>query len=224
MKTTCIVNYQRQVSRLYTSVLFLMLCIFSTGVVAQNNPDSTQRIPATDSVNRASPKNTVPSGQVDPGERLFRDVVAIGLGLGLDYGGIGANVTVYPQKNIGIFGGVGYAFVGAGYNLGTKLRIIPKERFMKISPFVVGMYGYNAFIKVTNKSEYDKFFYGFSAGAGADIRFPMNKGYLSLGVTIPLRDGEMEEYMDYLEANKGVRFEGEPLPFTISVGYRFVIY
>ncbi len=201
------------------------MCIFPPDALAQSNPDSTQRIPATDSVNRSAPQRTIPSGQVDPGERLFRDVVAIGLGLGLDdYGGIGVNATVYPQKNIGFFGGVGYAFVGAGYNFGTKLRIIPKERFMKISPFVVGMYGYNSFIKVSNKSEYDKFFYGFSAGAGADIRFPMNKGYLSLGVIIPFRDSEMEEYMDYLEATKGVRFESEPLPFTISVGYRFVIY
>ncbi len=214
MKAYYINSDLSKVFKLYTLVLLLVFVGFSIDLSAQNNPDSTQRLPAT----------VASSGQVDPGERLFRDVVAIGLGVGLDYGGIGVNLTVYPQKNIGLFAGIGYAFVGAGYNFGAKLRIIPNERFMKVSPYVVGMYGYNTFVKVTNKSEYDKFFYGTSAGAGVDIRFPMNKGYLSLGIIIPFRDPEVDTYMDYLEATKGVRFESELLPFTISVGYRFVIY
>ncbi len=98
MKAYYINSDLSKVFKLYTLVLLLVFVGFSIDLSAQNNPDSTQRIPATVSS----------SGQVDPGERLFRDVVAIGLGVGLDYGGIGVNLTVYPQKNIGLFAGIGY--------------------------------------------------------------------------------------------------------------------
>ncbi len=50
------------------------------------------------------------------------DMVSIGLGIGLDHGGFGGNVTYYPVKNIGLFGGVGYAIAGVGFNVGAKFR------------------------------------------------------------------------------------------------------
>jgi hypothetical protein len=37
------------------------------------------------------------------------DVFTLGLGFGQDYGGFGGNITVYPQKNIGLFVGFGDA-------------------------------------------------------------------------------------------------------------------
>lgn len=42
----------------------------------------------------------------------------LGIGVGLDCGGVGVNLLVYPQENIGIFGGIGYAFAGLGLNGG----------------------------------------------------------------------------------------------------------
>ena len=74
------------------------------------------------------------------------DKNALGIGVGLDYGGLGINYTVYPQTNIGIFGGVGYAIAGVGYNFGVKLRTNPS----RATPFVMFMYGYNAAIAVTD--------------------------------------------------------------------------
>jgi hypothetical protein len=84
-------------------------------------------------------------------EILIYNRATAGLGFGLDYGGIGANVTVYPQKNIGLFAGVGYAFAGLGYNAGVKLRLTPKKRF---TPFFTAMYGYNTAVIVSNNSMY----------------------------------------------------------------------
>ena len=54
--------------------------------------------------------------QQDPnlGSRQI-DKVSIGIGAGLDFGGFGGNVINFPIKNVGIFGGVGYALAGAEF-------------------------------------------------------------------------------------------------------------
>ena len=36
------------------------------------------------------------------------DRSSFGIGGGFDFGGFGANMLVYPDQNIGLFGGVGY--------------------------------------------------------------------------------------------------------------------
>lgn len=56
------------------------------------------------------------------------DQLALGVGLGLDFGGLGGNLLVCPGKNIGFFLGVGYAFVKAGFNAGMKVRFIPPKK------------------------------------------------------------------------------------------------
>ncbi|HEX4851031.1 MAG TPA: hypothetical protein VFV08_09505, partial [Puia sp.] len=53
------------------------------------------------------------------------DQFSMGVGFGQDFGGLGANMIVYPQKNIGLFVGGGYAIAGFGYNVGLKLRLTP---------------------------------------------------------------------------------------------------
>jgi len=155
---------------------------------------------------------------------LYRDVVSFGIGIGQDFGGMGINCIAYPHKNIGLFGGVGFALAGPGYNVGTKLRIIPKTHFMSITPYAVAMYGYNAAVLITDLNEYNKLFYGFSAGAGIDLRNIKNKGYWNFGITIPFRENEVQDYKDYLTAHKQVEFKGKDSPVTISVGYHRVLY
>ena len=152
------------------------------------------------------------------------DVTSIGLGAGLDYGGLGGNVVVYPLKNVGLFLGVGYAMVGAGINVGMKLRMINNKKFTKLTPYFQAMYGYNAAIVVTNADKYDKLFYGFSAGAGLDLkRRPDSKGYWSFALLVPVRNSEVGNYIDDLRNNHGVAFEDELAPLGFSVGYRIII-
>ena len=43
--------------------------------------------------------------QVAAPEMPGNDMFSAGLGLGMDYGGFGANVLFYPQENIGLFAG-----------------------------------------------------------------------------------------------------------------------
>jgi hypothetical protein len=147
----------------------------------------------------------------------------LGLGLGFDYGGIGASLLYYPQENIGLFFGGGYAIAGFGYNAGLKLRLSNKKPTV-VSPFIMAMYGYNAAVAVSGNSSFDKLFYGPSFGAGIDIRSkrPSSKGYLSIALLIPVRSPDVNNYINDLQTNDGVSFSNLP-PIGISIGYRFLL-
>ena len=114
------------------------------------------------------------------------DRSSFGLGGGLDFGGFGANMLVYPDRSIGLFGGVGIAMGSIGYNAGAKFRIVSKKH--NTDPYALIMYGYNAVIKVTGASQYDKLFYGPTIGFGLDIHSKhKNRGYWSMALLVPIR-------------------------------------
>ncbi|OFX58810.1 MAG: hypothetical protein A2046_05555, partial [Bacteroidetes bacterium GWA2_30_7] len=113
----------------------------------------------------------------------------IGLGMGLDYGGFGINFLVYPQKNIGVFGGVGYAIAGLGWNAGIKARFAPEKYF--INPYLIAMYGYNAAVYFKNMPDRNQIFYGYSVGFGIDFHLSKyGHSYLQLGLLFPIRTAE----------------------------------
>ncbi len=150
------------------------------------------------------------------------DIVSLGFGIGIDYGGIGANLIVYPQKNIGLFGGVGYAFAGFGYNAGVKIRVTSKKGI--VNPYLTCMYGYNLAYKIKGLEEANKLFYGVTFGGGIDLKFrSTSPGYWTFGLLIPVRDSEYKNHRDYYESNYNIENYTEPLPFGITVGYKIII-
>jgi hypothetical protein len=152
------------------------------------------------------------------------DMVSVGLGGGLDYGGFGGNILYYPVKQVGLYGGAGYALAGLGFNAGLKFRYIPKKPESKVDPFALVMYGYNAAIAVSNASQHNKLFYGPSLGIGIDLRGkPAKRGYWSFALLVPIRRAAVKEYMEDLENNYGVEFQYGLFPLGGSVGYRFMI-
>lgn len=152
------------------------------------------------------------------------DQLSIGIGGGLDYGGFGGNLSYYPAKSVGLFGGVGYAIVGVGFNAGMKYRYIPKKPDARVRPFALAMYGYNAAILVINASQHNKLFYGPTLGAGIDFhRNPQKRGYWSFGLFVPIRSTEVDDYMDRLENDFGADFQNSLFPVAVSIGYRFII-
>lgn len=147
------------------------------------------------------------------------EIVTIAVGLGLDYGGIaGFKLILNLHDNIGIFGGLGWAFLSSGYNFGAKLNIAPKS---KINPHLQAMYGYNAGIIVSNDSDLSKIFYGGTVGIGFDFKSTERKSYWTLGLLIPIRNEEVFDYMDYLEDEKNVTFEGDLKPILLTIGFKF---
>ncbi len=152
------------------------------------------------------------------------DIVSIGLGVGLDHGGIGGNILFYPSKSIGLFGGLGYAIAGPGFNAGAKLRLVSKKPTSILNPYVLAMYGYNAVIFVTNATEYNKFFYGPTFGIGLDFRTnSMRRGYWYAALLVPIRSSEVDNYITDLKNNHGIEFKNELFPLGISFGYRFIL-
>ncbi len=153
-----------------------------------------------------------------------QDIVNFGPGFGFDYGGIGVNFMGYPQKNIGLFFGGGYALAGFGYNTGVKFRLSP-DRNTVVNPFITAMYGYNAGIVITGNSQLSKLFYGPTFGVGLDMRSrkPYSKGYLSLALLVPIRNSDAQNYIDLLKNAYGASFANDLIPIGVSVGYKFIL-
>jgi hypothetical protein len=153
------------------------------------------------------------------------DRSSLGIGMGLDYGGFGACLTIYPQKNIGLFGGLGYALTGVEYNAGIKARLLFNKKKPNASLFVLGMYGYNTVFKIKGLSKLNKTFYGPSVGIGLETAVRPNKvGVWSFAIIVPLRSKEALDYQDYLSSIPYVNMENKLAPLAFSIGYKFVIH
>jgi hypothetical protein len=206
--------------------------IYAIGTGGDNLPNGAEA--RNMAVVNAAGETGTPAGTVNPSDtdsvkqatnRKFTiDKSSLGFGFGMDYGGIGGSILVYPQKNIGLFAGVGYAIAGAGFNAGIKYRILPKNPKATVVPFAMAMYGYNAAVHVKDAMQYDKLFYGPTFGIGLDIKASRkNKDYWTLGLLIPVRKPEVDDYIDDLKNNHGVEFSNDLIPVGISIGYRIFL-
>jgi hypothetical protein len=143
----------------------------------------------------------------------------LGLGIGMDYGGFGAQIAYQPAKIFSIFGALGYNLDGAGYNLGVRASF-PTEK--KVEFHVSGMYGYNAVIMMKDDASASKTYYGPTFAAGIAIK-SRNKGnsFLSIELLLPIRSSSFSDDLDILK-NAGYDVT-EPLPIGFSIGYHFAL-
>lgn len=147
---------------------------------------------------------------------------SIGIGFGQDYGGYGANFSYYPIKNLGIFGGGGWAMVGLGYNVGMKFRFSTNLETAKSYIYLLGMYGYNATINISNQSSFNKIFYGPSAGIGINSKFASDSRIsISIAIIYPFRLPEVDNYLYDLKKKHRVVLTTNLLPVTFSLGVVF---
>lgn len=147
------------------------------------------------------------------------DKFTLGLGVGLDYGGVGASAVYYPHKSVGVFGSAGYAIEGIGYNAGIKLRNLPAERKTAV-PFFTAMYGYHTVVSVKNTPQYSGFAYGFTLGGGVDVYLSKrSNNYLSAAVLVPLRQQRVINRIHFLQ-NQQREDSPNLWPVMFSVGYK----
>ena len=139
----------------------------------------------------------------------------LGIGLGLDYGGIGTKWAFCPSKSVSLFAGLGYNFKGLGYNFGIGLR--PKSE-KKVVPYFTAMYGYNAVIVIKGLSELNKTYYGPTFGFGLEFNSKRNDNFWNLGLYIPIRSKEFKDDMDDLNNNSMIQIN-DLWPVTLSFGY-----
>lgn len=139
--------------------------------------------------------------------------VFFGPGLGIDHGGIGLRLDVRATEYAGIFGGIGYALAGIGWNTGIHVRVLPKK---PVCPYVTGMYGYNTAVKTLRwRGTYSDqvLYYGPSFGAGVELRKTHRSNYFRLGLIIPIRsDAVKQDYRDLVK---------DLWPVLITLGLHF---
>ena len=99
------------------------------------------------------------------------NTLTAGVGIGLDYGGLGGQLGYQIDNQWGAFVGLGATFVASGYNLGVKYLLDSKSNQF----FLEAMYGYNAIILADNPSGENtrEIYYDPSFGGGMDAP---NKG------------------------------------------------
>jgi hypothetical protein len=146
----------------------------------------------------------------------------LGLGLGLDYGGIGGRFSFQPSSSLALFAGLGYNFAGAGFNAGGIVRLAPEKR---ITPTLLAMYGYNAVIVVKgddfDETVFSRTYYGPSFGAGVEFHQWHKRGnFFNLQLLVPVRSRKFHDDMDALKASEFIDIN-EPWPVTICLGYHW---
>ena len=147
--------------------------------------------------------------------------VYLGLGMGLDYGGIfGGKIEYLPVKNFGVFGGIGYNLVSVGYNAGATFKILPDK---KVSPNLMIFYGYNGANKVFGASEYDMISYGVTLGGNLDIIVNSLGHKISVGLFVPIRSNKFMNNYDDIKKDPRVTITNDLLPIAIGVGYNFML-
>lgn len=131
----------------------------------------------TDDQKKESDKSKVSS---PAGSHEFDAAVSLGFGIGLDYGGIGGKLELFPTAPLGLFAGVGSNIAGTGFNAGLDLNFRP---YKPTTPFFLVMYGYNTVVDETFV------FKGFSFGLGGKFGLGLEKkSNLALALIYPIRE------------------------------------
>ncbi len=144
--------------------------------------------------------------------------IYLGFGTGFDYGGYGGKIEYLPIKSVGLFAGLGYNLLSAGYNVGATFKILPDK---KISPNLMFMYGYNAVLKVNGASHYNMTSYGITIGANLDIETNGSGDKLSIGLFVPVRSEKFMDNYDSVKNNPNIEMKAELIPIALSIGYNF---
>ncbi len=183
-------------------------------VVKEAPPKPAPEKPKADSLSQSpstinTEKSKILSQEVGPTPQEYSAKTTAGLGLGLDYGGIGMKLTLGATSGVSMFGALGYNFHKVGYNVGLELNFTPKG---KTTGFLSAMYGYNAvLIQPAGSFTSSETFYGPSFGLGVKSRNKYSEDFFSFQIIYPIRDAE---FMNAPMAEK-------PWPVLFSVGYHF---
>lgn len=140
----------------------------------------------------------------------------LGIGVGLDYGGIGIKIPMIsfaPWAQL--FGGLGYNGAGPGFNSGVLIRSSPQRQ---ISTYFTAMYGYNAVLiteSVGGRQRTERTYYGPSFGCGIEFRNKPEANFFTFGLLFPIRSEKFDD------ASGVVNPLRRPRDVMLSVGYHF---
>jgi len=146
--------------------------------------------------------------------------IYLGVGMGFDYGGVGGKIEYLPVKHFGLFGGLGYDLLSAGWNVGATYKILPDN---KVSPNLMLFYGYNGVTKVNGAPEYNMTSYGITIGGNLDIKLGTNGNKLSIGLFVPIRSQKFTDNYNLMKNDSNIEIQNGLMPIAISVGYNMLL-
>jgi hypothetical protein len=143
----------------------------------------------------------------------------MGIGVGIDFGGIGLNAMRMVTEYVGVFGAFGYNLDNIGLNGGV--RLYTKDQLASWRPYFSAMYGYNTVYVIKNADNFNRTFYGTTIGVGVDLK-DSRSNFWTLTLQVPLRSDDVKAYKTYLK-NSNIEIKRDLLPIAISLGYRIAI-
>ncbi len=146
------------------------------------------------------------------------DAPHMGMGIGLDMGGIGLRADVPVTRRIAVLGGAGYALAGIGWNAGLQYRFMPDR---KAGLFCAALYGYNAAIKLKGGSQHDALYYGPSVGAGVELRRAHTANFWKIALFVPFRSADFDNDLQELKDKGHFKDKQPPWPVLFGVAYHF---
>jgi hypothetical protein len=142
----------------------------------------------------------------------------IGLGLGMDFGGLGGKLEYMFLDYGGLFGGVGYNFDGVGANAGIILKPVVKE---KATPYFLAMFGYNGIVVIQNAENLNRTSFGLTIGAGLEIKTKSLNAW-QIGLLYPFRSEKFLDHYEDLKNNPNIELGNLPR-FGFSLGFKILI-
>ncbi|MEE9463981.1 MAG: hypothetical protein V3W14_00220 [Candidatus Neomarinimicrobiota bacterium] len=147
---------------------------------------------------------------------------SLGVGLGIPYGVIGANIEYALENNINLTAGIGTTvFAGSGYNVGVKYYL--KDIGYTGRPRISAYYGTNALIAVTvfGGEDINETFSGLTLGFGQLWMWGDSKKHgLDLDLMYLLTTGSYDERKEEIEDQYYTTLE-DLGKIKISIGYRY---
>ena len=178
-----------------SGIVGLVLSLLTTIAIAQNNEESeydeNYEFPETRSVS-----------------------VNAGIGYGIDYGLLGARLSILPVKYLAVSGAIGFTFNGPGYNGGLSFRMLPDR---KVCPYLGAVYGFNTVYLHTN-SDLSKNYNGFTISTGIELHRRNKPNFWNFGINVPIRSQEFRDDEENYKQDPGYI---APSPLGITVGYHF---
>lgn len=147
--------------------------------------------------------------------------IDLGVGLGLDYGGLlGIQLGYSPVKHLLLFASGGYHLIEFGWEVGAKGIILQNTSKNIFRPYLKLMYGNNAVIYVEDNDKYHDTYRGLTPGLGVQLRFgAQKKNGLDIDLNFPIHTNRFKDDYDMMKNDPSVEITQDLLPVAISVGF-----
>lgn len=144
----------------------------------------------------------------------------IGIGHGIDYGGIiGFNLSYYPIGYASVFISIGNQIIAPSTNVGIRLLVLQHSSKNYVRPNIKLMYGVNSSIIMTGAEHLNKLYPGFTYGVGLQTRFGKTKKHgFDFDINLPIYSDEFIEDYNKIKSDPKYRISNYP-SILISMGY-----